>query len=54
MTAAGSSPQALAERIADAAAGLADGEARQLVAVAGPPGAGKSTVAWAPGARGPL
>jgi len=45
MTAEGSSPQALAERIADAAAGLADGEARQLVALAGPPGAGKSTVA---------
>ncbi|WP_170342884.1 AAA family ATPase [Ruegeria arenilitoris] len=45
MTTEGSSPQALAERIAEAVAGLASGEARQLVAVAGPPGAGKSTVA---------
>ncbi|MGV6805419.1 MAG: AAA family ATPase [Ruegeria sp.] len=45
MTASGSSPQALADRIAEAVAGLAANAARQLIAVAGPPGAGKSTVA---------
>lgn len=45
MTPDGSSPEALANKIADAAAGLGTGETRQLVAVAGPPGAGKSTVA---------
>ncbi len=44
MTTAGT-PQDLAEQIAGAAAELAAGEIRQLIAVAGPPGAGKSTVA---------
>lgn len=40
----GSSPEALAERIANAATTLPPQQNRHLVAVAGPPGAGKSTV----------
>ena len=39
------SPGAAAERIVAAVKALPDGDARQLVAIAGPPGAGKSTIA---------
>ncbi len=39
-----SSPKAIAEGIADAVAGLPATQARCLIAIAGPPGSGKSTV----------
>ena len=45
MTEMTATPDQLAGRIADEVAGLAAGGGRRLVAIAGPPGSGKSTVA---------
>lgn len=45
MTEIEATPGRLASRIADEVAGLAAGGGRRLVAIAGPPGSGKSTVA---------